>query len=148
MTDVMMAVAILPPIVAGFLIFVIRNSFARGVVVVITASVLIPNSILFAAKCPLTCTPPAGFDLGMLITVLDYAILVLYLILDIKLRNRHHKTQIALENAARSGMNSTAGTDFIPRYHSYLRDSKGLFEGRETFACFFFHQRLSILKGV
>ncbi len=88
MTDGMMAIAILLPVVAGFLILVIRNYFARGVVVVITALVLIANSILFAAKGPLTYTPPAGFDWGTLVTVLDYAILVTYLVLGLKLRNR------------------------------------------------------------
>src|SRR5208337_1791149 len=66
----------------------IRNYFARGVVVVLTAIVLIANSILFAAKGPLTYTPPAGFEWGTLISVLDYAILVLYLLLGFKLRNR------------------------------------------------------------
>ena len=52
MTDGMMAIAILLPVVAGFLILAIRNYFARGVVVVVTAVVLIANSILFAAKGP------------------------------------------------------------------------------------------------
>ncbi|HIJ69686.1 MAG TPA: NADH-quinone oxidoreductase subunit L, partial [Deltaproteobacteria bacterium] len=87
MTDGMMAVAILLPVVAGFLILAIRDYFARGVVVVVTAIVLIANSILFAAKGPLTYTPPAGFDWGTLISVLDYAILVTYLVLGLKLRN-------------------------------------------------------------
>ncbi|MGO8943709.1 MAG: NADH-quinone oxidoreductase subunit L [Syntrophobacteraceae bacterium] len=88
MTDGMMAIAILLPVVAGFLILAIHNYFARGVVVVATAVVLIANSLLFAAKGPLTYTPPAGFDWGTLISVLDYAILVLYLVLGLKLRNR------------------------------------------------------------
>ena len=88
MTDWMMAIAILLPVVAGFLILAIRNYFARSVVVVLTALVLIANSILFTAKGPFTYTPPAGFDWGILVAVLDYAILVTYLILGLKLRNR------------------------------------------------------------
>jgi ech hydrogenase subunit A len=88
MTDGMMAIAILLPVVAAFLILLVRNYFARGVIVVLTASVLIANSILFASKGPLTYTPPAGFDWGTLISVLDYAILVTYLVLGLKLRNR------------------------------------------------------------
>ena len=88
MTDVMMAIAILLPVVAGFLIFAIRNYFARSVLVVLTALVLIANGILLAARGPLTYTPPAWFDWGTLIEVLDYAILVTYLVLGLKLRNR------------------------------------------------------------
>ena len=88
MTDGMMAIAILLPVVAGFLILAIRNYFARGVIVVLTAVALMANSILFAAKGPLTYSPPSGFDWGTLVAVLDYAILVLYLVLGLKLRNR------------------------------------------------------------
>ena len=87
MTDGMMAIAILLPVVAGFLILAIRNYFARGMVVVVTALVLMANNILFAAKGPIPNTPPGGFDWGSVISVLDYAILVVYLVLGLKLRN-------------------------------------------------------------
>jgi len=86
MIDGMMAIAILLPVVAGFLIFAIRNYYVRSVVVVLTALVLIANSILYAVKGPFTYSP-TGFDWGKLITVLDYAILILYLYLGLKLRN-------------------------------------------------------------
>jgi len=88
MTDGMMAVAILLPVVAGFLILAIRNYFARGVVVVTTAVLLIANSIYFASRGPFTYTPPAGFEWATLITILDFAILATYIVLGFTLRNR------------------------------------------------------------
>ncbi len=88
MTDGMMAIAILLPVVAGFLILAIRNYFARGVVVVLTAALLIANAILFASKGPFTYSPPPGFDWAVLISILDFAILITYIILGFKLRNR------------------------------------------------------------
>jgi len=87
MTDWMMAIAILLPVVSGLLILAIRNYFARGVIVVVTALVLIANSLLFATKGPLTYTPPPGFDWALLITILDYAILITYIIIGFKYRN-------------------------------------------------------------
>jgi ech hydrogenase subunit A len=87
MTDWMMAIAILLPVVAGFLVLAVRNYFARGVIVVLTAIVLIANSLLFASKGPLTYTPAPGFDWATLIAVLDYAILISYLIIGFKHRN-------------------------------------------------------------
>lgn len=86
MIDGMMAIAILLPVVAGFLIFVVRNYYLRSIVVVLTALVLIANSILFASNGPFTYTPK-GYDWGSLITVLDYVILIIYLYLGLKLRN-------------------------------------------------------------
>jgi ech hydrogenase subunit A len=86
MIDGMMAIAILLPVVAGFLIFAIRSYFLRSAVVVLTALLLIANSILFTVKGPFTYSP-SGFDWGGIITVLDYAILALYIYLGIKLRN-------------------------------------------------------------
>lgn len=86
MTDGMMAIAILLPVVAGFLILAIRSYQARGFVVVATALILIANCLLLARKGPFTYSP-AGSGWDTLITVLDYAILIFYLYLGISLRN-------------------------------------------------------------
>jgi len=87
MTDVMMAIAILLPLVAGLIIFAVRNYFLRSVIVVATALTLIVNSILTLKHGPFTYTP-TGFDWGLLITILDYAILLFYIYLGVTLRNR------------------------------------------------------------
>ncbi|HVO65053.1 MAG TPA: proton-conducting transporter membrane subunit [Syntrophales bacterium] len=86
MADSMMAIAILLPVVAGFLILAVRNYFARGAVVILTALILIANSIYFTLKGPFTYTP-GGFNWGLLITILDYGILIFYLYIGISLRN-------------------------------------------------------------
>jgi ech hydrogenase subunit A len=86
MIDGMMAVAILLPVLAGSVAFLVRDYFARNVVVITTALALIANSILFSIKGPFNYTP-TGFHWGMIITVLDYAILIFYIFLGISLRN-------------------------------------------------------------
>lgn len=86
MTDGMMAIAILLPLLAGLVIFLVRDYYARNVVVVVTALTLIANSILFVVKGPFTYTP-TGFNWGLVIEVLDYAILIFYLYLGFTLRN-------------------------------------------------------------
>jgi ech hydrogenase subunit A len=84
--DIMMAIAILLPVAAGFLVLITPNYFARCVIVVLTAIVLIINSILFTIKGPLTYTPDA-FNWALLIMILDYAILIFYLYIGFSLRN-------------------------------------------------------------
>jgi len=86
MIDGMMAIAILLPVAAGLVTFFVRDYFARNVIVIVTAFSLIANSIMLAAKGPFTYTP-SGFDWGILITILDYAILFFYVYLGISLRN-------------------------------------------------------------
>ena len=86
MTDVMMAIAILLPVVAGLIIFAVRSYMARGAVVVLTALILIVNSILMLKRGPFEYTP-TGFDWGLLITILDYVILLFYIYLGLTLRN-------------------------------------------------------------
>ena len=81
-----MAIAILLPVAAGFLVLAVRNYYARNVIVIATAIVLIANSILLSIRGPFTYTP-GGFDWGLLITILDYAILIFYLYVGISLRN-------------------------------------------------------------
>lgn len=86
MTDVMMAIAILLPVVAGLIIFAVRSYMARGAVVILTALILIVNSLLMLKRGPFEYTP-TGFDWGTLITVLDYVILLFYIYLGLSLRN-------------------------------------------------------------
>jgi ech hydrogenase subunit A len=86
MIDGMMAVSILLPVLSGIVAFLVRDYFARNVVVILTALTLIADSILFLIRGPVTYTP-TGFNWGMLITILDYAILVYYIYLGISLRN-------------------------------------------------------------
>ena len=82
----MMAIAILLPVAAGFLILAVRNYYARGAVVILTALILIANSIYFAIKGPFTYTPD-GFNWGLIISILDFAILIFYLYIGFSLRN-------------------------------------------------------------
>ena len=82
----MMAIAILLPVAAGFLILAVRNYYARGAVVILTALILIANSIYFAVKGPFTYTPD-GFNWGLIISILDFAILIFYLYIGFSLRN-------------------------------------------------------------
>jgi ech hydrogenase subunit A len=82
----MMAIAILLPVVAGLLVLITPNYFARCVIVVLTAIVLIINSILFACKGPFAYTA-SGFNWGLIITLLDYAILIFYIYIGFSLRN-------------------------------------------------------------
>ena len=86
MTDGMMAVAILLPVVAGLIIYAVRSYYARNVVVILASIALIANSILFLRKGPFTYSP-SGFEWGLVITILDYLILVYYLYIGIKLRH-------------------------------------------------------------
>ncbi|HUH64794.1 MAG TPA: proton-conducting transporter membrane subunit [Syntrophales bacterium] len=86
MADQMMAIAILLPVAAGFLVLAVRNYYARNLIVVVTAVVLIANSILMSLNGPFTYSPD-GFNWGIVITALDYAILIFYLYMGIKLRN-------------------------------------------------------------
>jgi len=86
LADQMMAIAILLPVAAGFLVLAVRNYYARNLIVVVTAVVLIANSILMSLNGPFTYSPD-GFNWGIVITALDYAILIFYLYMGIKLRN-------------------------------------------------------------
>ena len=81
-----MAIAILLPVVAGVLVLIVPNYFVRGVIVVLTAVILIINSIAFIFKGPLTYTPD-GFNWSILIGILDYAILIFYLYVGFTMRH-------------------------------------------------------------
>lgn len=83
----LMAVAILLPVVAAVLIYVIRQYHVRGAIVVITAIALIINSILLLLHGADKFTP-ANVELwDQVITVLDYFILIFYIYAGISLRN-------------------------------------------------------------
>lgn len=81
-----MAIAILLPVAAGLLILALRNYYARNVVVVATSVVLIINSIVLTLHGPFTYTPTHP-NWGLLITIVDYAILLFYLYVGFTLRN-------------------------------------------------------------
>lgn len=84
----MMAVAILLPLVAGILVFIFRQYHLRGAIVVLTAAALIINSILLLKQGPvLGGYTPEGFNWGLTITILDYAILLFYLYAGLSLKN-------------------------------------------------------------
>ncbi len=84
----MMAVAILLPLVAGILVFIIRQYQLRGLIVVLTAIALIINSLLFLKLgLPQEYTPPAASSWGTAVTILDYVILLFYLYAGLSLRN-------------------------------------------------------------
>ena len=83
----MLAVAILLPLVAGILVFLIRNYQARGFIVVLTAVALIVNSIYFLKLGLPTNFTPENQMWGTIITVLDYAILLFYIYAGLSLKN-------------------------------------------------------------
>ncbi|KUK32360.1 MAG: Putative ech hydrogenase subunit A [Thermoanaerobacterales bacterium 50_218] len=85
--DWMMAVAILLPLISGILVYIIRQYHIRGLIVVLTAIALIINSILFVKQgLPIEYTPE-GYNWGLVITVLDYVILLFYIYAGLSLRN-------------------------------------------------------------
>lgn len=86
MIDLMMAVAILLPVAAGLLVLITPNYFARNVIVVLTAIILSLNSAFFVFNGPFSYSP-GGFNWGILITILDFAILIFYIYLGFSLRN-------------------------------------------------------------
>lgn len=86
----MMAVAILLPLVSGILVFIIRQYHIRGFIVILTAIALIINSIFFFKQGPVTYTPEGGIggiSWGMIITVLDYLMLLFYIYAGLSLKN-------------------------------------------------------------
>jgi ech hydrogenase subunit A len=83
----MMAVAILLPVVAAVLIYVIRQYHVRGVIVILAAIALIVNSILFLLHGKDTFSPANAQMWDMVVTVLDYLILLFYIYVGISLKN-------------------------------------------------------------
>jgi ech hydrogenase subunit A len=82
----MMAVAILLPLVCGLLILIIRHYHIRGIIVIIAAIALIINSILMLLHGQATFTPAQSYW-GLVITVLDYAMLLFYIYVGLSLKN-------------------------------------------------------------
>ncbi|MGD0153365.1 MAG: proton-conducting transporter membrane subunit [Thermacetogeniaceae bacterium] len=83
----MMAVAILLPVVAAILVYILRQYHVRGFIVVVTAIALIINSILFLLKGAQTFTPANAQLWDTVVTVLDYLILLFYIYAGISLKN-------------------------------------------------------------
>jgi ech hydrogenase subunit A len=83
----MMAVAILLPVVAAILVFVIRQYHVRGVIVILAAIALIVNSVLFLLHGADKFTPVNTQMWDMVVTVLDYLILLFYIYVGISLKN-------------------------------------------------------------
>lgn len=83
----MLAVAVLLPLIAGILVFLIRHYQTRGFIVILTAVVLIVNSIYFLKLGLPTEFTPENPMWGTIITVLDYAILLFYIYAGLSLKN-------------------------------------------------------------
>jgi ech hydrogenase subunit A len=83
----MLAVAILLPLIAGILVFLIRHYQTRGLIVILTAVALIVNSIYFLKLGLPTEFTPTNEVWGTIITVLDYAILLFYIYAGLSLKN-------------------------------------------------------------
>jgi ech hydrogenase subunit A len=82
----MMAVAILLPVVAAILVYIVRQYHVRGAIVILAAIVLIINSILFLLHGGFKFTPVNSYW-DTIVTVLDYLILLFYIYAGISLRN-------------------------------------------------------------
>ncbi len=85
--NLMVGVAILVPLVAAILVFIIRQYHVRGAIVVLAAIVMIINSILFLLHGADKFTPANGQLWDTVVTVLDYLILLFYLYAGISLKN-------------------------------------------------------------
>lgn len=83
----MLAVAILLPVVAAVLVFIIRQYQLRGLIVILTAAALIVNSIYFLKVGLPTEYTPDNPIWGTIITVLDYAMLLFYIYAGLSLKN-------------------------------------------------------------
>lgn len=105
MTNSLVGLAILFPIITGLICLLIRNHKARGGIVYLTAGVLIISSILFLRQgsSPIEYSPASAWD--SVILVFNYVILAVFLILairDIAQRgiSRHNILTIVLTLAA------------------------------------------------
>ena len=83
----MMAVAILLPVVAAILVYVIRQYQVRGVIVILAAIALIVNSVFFLVHGADKFTPANAQMWDTVVTVLDYLILLFYIYAGISLKN-------------------------------------------------------------
>jgi ech hydrogenase subunit A len=89
----MMSVAILLPVAAAILVYIIRQYQIRGAIVIITAVALIVNSLLYLfLKFPVSqhfigYDPANAGTWNLVVTVLDYLILLFYIYAGISLRN-------------------------------------------------------------
>jgi ech hydrogenase subunit A len=86
--DWLMAVAILLPLVAGILCFIIRDYTVRGIIVVLTAVALIVASIKLFLGGPTEydITSIGGLHVGELISILDFVVLLIFLYAGISLK--------------------------------------------------------------
>ncbi|HEX2922576.1 MAG TPA: NADH-quinone oxidoreductase subunit L, partial [Chloroflexota bacterium] len=85
----LVAVAVLLPLVAGLICYFVRSSAVRTFTVVVTAIALIVSSLLLLQKGPFEYTPGPfmGMEWGTIIMVADMALLVVFLALGIYLKN-------------------------------------------------------------
>ena len=81
MEGTLLAVAIIFPFLAGFICLGLKNSRARATLILFTSIVLIALSILFLRHGAFQYTPPAVWD--MVILVLDYVLLAYFLYIGI-----------------------------------------------------------------
>ncbi len=77
MEGIIVAIAIIFPLVAGFICLGLRNSKARTALILFTSIILIALSILFIRHGSFEYTPPVEWD--MVILVLDYVLLAYFL---------------------------------------------------------------------
>lgn len=105
MIDTLVGLAILFPIITGLICLGLKNYKARAALVILTAVVLIVNSIIFLTQgpFPMESSPHPNWD--WVVLVFNYAILALFLVVairDITKRgiSRHNILTIALAVAA------------------------------------------------
>lgn len=83
LTGVLIAVAVLLPFVAGLSCYAIRNDAVRGAIVVATAIALVVDSLLLlrGGAVEFTPEPIGGVSWGLLITIADFALILVFLYL-------------------------------------------------------------------
>lgn len=88
-TAQMVAVAVLLPLVAGLICYLVRNAAIRAITVLVAAAALIVDSVLLLQHGPFEYTPGLllGMDWNTIITAADVALLFVFLGLGLYLRN-------------------------------------------------------------
>lgn len=81
MEGILLAVGIIFPFLAGFISLGLKNSKARAALIISTSIILIALSIFFLRRGAFQYTPPAQYDLVIL--VLDYVLLAYFLYIGI-----------------------------------------------------------------
>jgi ech hydrogenase subunit A len=89
LSAILIAIAVLLPFIAGLASYIARSNMVRRAIVIVTAITLIIDSVLLLQAGSLEFTPGlvGGMSWGLLITVADFALMLVILYLGVKRRS-------------------------------------------------------------